>query len=327
MTRALIHIGMPKTGTSAIQSWLRVNAAALRGRGVYFDGFGDRLKSPVQHELGFALLAAAAAGKPVPHPDVRRRTGTTTPEGQQAVTAAFAKKFGQSTADAGDSLYVISSEWLSAWLDSAKAIGQFHAEMRRHFSEIVYVVYLRDQADWALSAYGQRIRHGSPVTLEQHLQQTGTRDYNHLCDLWSAGTESALSVRLMEQDFLRNGDLIADFAALIGVDPTGLARPTRANRGLSARTLAFWRRMNALGARRGLSRPVQVLRAAHCNSPLARMGRALTLTSAQRRRIAEANAASNTHLLARWFPDRPVLFQHAHRALTQPPAASAAMNS
>src|SRR5688572_16028359 len=55
MAKLYLHIGLPKTATTAIQEWLTANAAGLREIGVFtFDGvrFGHRLaiKGIEQHE-------------------------------------------------------------------------------------------------------------------------------------------------------------------------------------------------------------------------------------------------------------------------------------
>ena len=327
MPDALIHIGLPKTGTSAIQSWLRINAAALKSQGVCFEGFGDRLKTPVQHELGFGLMAIGAAGLPVPSAQVRRRTGTQTGASQRQVTEAFAARFRHSLHQCESQTYVISSEWISGWLRERDAIRRFDTEMRRHFGQVTYLVYLRDQIEWVLSSYSQRIRHGGTMTLDAHVQEMAARDYDKICTDWSAGTDAALTVRLMERDFLKDGDLIADFAAHLKVDPTGLASPARSNSALSAGSVRFWQRVNAASAGNLLEKPVRHLRGAWCNSALAGRGRKLALSDSQSRQIALANATTNASLRDKWFPDRPILFQHAHRAMTQTPVAQAATNS
>ena len=54
--KAVIHIGMPKSGTSTIQAFLGMNAAALSRQGVLYDRFDPRFGS--QFELPIIGLSA-----------------------------------------------------------------------------------------------------------------------------------------------------------------------------------------------------------------------------------------------------------------------------
>ncbi|MGR3484485.1 MAG: hypothetical protein ACU0BF_04015 [Paracoccaceae bacterium] len=310
MTAALIHIGMPKTGTSSIQSWLTQNADALAQRGVAYRRAPAEgaPKNPSQTEM--LATAYEALGRVMPHSQLTRQLGFATPAGQTAVVEAFTAA--QRDAIGGDiRTLVLSSENLSTHLDDAERIGGLDAWARGLADEVRYVVYLRRQEDYLASRYFQGLRAGRTMSLRAFIARNLTLDYAAFVDLWRGVVGPRLTVRLLEPDALRDGDLVADFAALLGVDPDGLIRPERANASLSAAAAEFMRAMNAQmpSGRGAVGRdPVSIglehlLREADDGA-----GPRIAPGPAQLREIRDANAASNERLRRAEFPDRSELF-------------------
>ena len=80
MKRVVIHIGLPKTGTTSIQAFLRANADALREQGVVYPGMREHplLETRASH----TIFLNAVAGRPLV-------AGTTPEQCREAIETAF----------------------------------------------------------------------------------------------------------------------------------------------------------------------------------------------------------------------------------------------
>ena len=123
--------------------------------------------------------------------------------------------------------------------------------LSRYFDDITYVVYIRNTVDFFLSMYSQKIQGSSFSTQEysEFLKKCETdlvpygleSSYENLFH-WHEVLGDKLNVRLLEADWLVNGDLIKDFASLIGVAVLRKAR--RRNISLSAEHIEYVRLLN-----------------------------------------------------------------------------------
>lgn len=307
--RALIHIGLPKTGSSSIQEFLRLNRPALCARGIRHAPLDPRFGS--QFELGALGLDAAGA---VIEAEMARRVLNLRDDAQARDYAARARAF----LDAGvaawtEPLYVGSSEHLAAWIDRPERVRALDGALSARFDEVRYLVYLRPQVELLLSGYSERVLRGGTETLEAHLdKRRGVHDHDRLVRRWeqAVGAER-LEVRLLRADFLQDGDLVRDFCAVLGTPPEGLAMPPRVRPSLSAGDIRFRRRLNRflrLREQGGGDNP-RYLVALRLGRLLGlRGGPQLRLTEAQRARIEADYADSNEALRVRRFPQRARLF-------------------
>lgn len=242
--KAIVHIGLEKTGTTSIQRFLSDHRTTLA-------------------ELG--VLVPSALG-PVPSRELvmmgvepgtiernHRMAGLTTPE-------AVAERIGSVTAalereieERDPSVLLLSNELLSNRLDSPERIARFSAWVRRFTDDTQVLVYLRRQDDMFLAMYSTLIKVGfsGPLELppppgEQVGQNIDKYDFHQLLGAWAAefGHEG-MTVRVFEPGRLIDGDLITDFCESAGIpDHQALKRPPRQNERLSADALEFLRRFN-----------------------------------------------------------------------------------
>lgn len=150
---AVVHIGLEKTGSTAIQRWLASGHDRLAGHGVVMprsigfpnhtklvsacldDGVYDNIKS---HQL---FVAAVSEQR------FRRQ-----------VFAALDHEV-RAAGDAWRTL-LISSELISSRLSTPSEIGRLHEQLLRHVDAVRYVLFLRRQDQLALSRFSSILRSG-----------------------------------------------------------------------------------------------------------------------------------------------------------------------
>ncbi|WP_373356076.1 hypothetical protein [Pseudoroseicyclus sp. CXY001] len=322
---AIVHVGMPKTGTTSIQSWLRENKAALAGAGVHFAQVPMR-GMPVRYsQIEYALCQFAEAGELLPDPMPRRVFGTP----DLAAQADFAKRFEAALdgwiAAEKPAKVVLSSEHIGGARVSPELSAAADRMFRRHFGKVTYVIYLRRQEDLLVSRYSQRLRFGLTKTLEQTVPAALVHDHDKVVRDWeAAGAGDRMIVRLLEKDAMKDGDLLADFAAILGLNAADFTRPERMNESFSAAAAEFLRQLNiaeeGLGGDRSdrfTSTLVTHLKRTYADRPR------LALSPEDVARVRDANAESNEALRARWFPERAELFPANAAPPPAPPPTAA----
>src|SRR5438045_215951 len=117
----------------------------------------------------------------------------------------------------------------------------------RYSEQTKIIVYLRNQVDFLVSAFGTAIRGGStrkfPFPLNK--RQIRTMDHLALLEPWRKifGRENMIVRRFEPEDFPA-GDLLADFSSVVPFDISGFRRGKRQNESISALALAFLRELN-----------------------------------------------------------------------------------
>jgi hypothetical protein len=306
--KALVHIGQPKTGTSSIQSFLYRNRAALAAQGARYErevaGRGSQIEYPMA-----ALLARGV----LPRQEEARLRYRAVDAGMQAREyGGVAERLTRFPTRHGEPLALFSSEHCLPWLHTDDLVAAFDEMFRAAFDEVRYLVYLRRPADLVVSEYSERIKRGATVTFDEHLERRlKALGQARTIERWArvVGPER-LTVRLMEPDALTEGDLLADFCAVCGLDAAPLARPERENAALTA---------PGAEALRVLNTRIPELRPDGTHNPLRRDlieavqartkdGPRLRLDPAQAARVEEAVRSSDARLRDAWFPDRETLF-------------------
>lgn len=307
---AVVHIGMPKTGSTTIQEFLRLNAQALERQGFLYRRY--RPREVLQGE--YLTLAWHALGRQFDDPLRRKRFHTETPAQMAADVAAFEKWFTAQTARTTAKVWLVSSEMLTAAIRNNRAgIEAVHHWFSTHFSRVTYVLYLRRQDLWLASSYSQQLRNGMTLTFDQYMRRARGRDYHRLASVWTAvAGGDALKLRLLEPGALVGGDLIDDFCDAAGIDPTGLARPATLNESFSRPAAAVVRRMNLITAKflprhSTASRAIRKLGRTVAQTLL--RGEKFAPTPRQRNRVLARVAESNDALRREYFPERATLFE------------------
>lgn len=312
--RAVVHIGLNKTGSNAIHTWLSLNTEVLQRKGFWFDSLGPHSGPEYSTAAGWVAYARAGRADWLPAAHDRQAYRIATRADLDARLATFLSR-AEASFPPHEGTFVTSSSPISQIRPKAQ-IARLHAWFAERFDAVRYVVYLRDQVEWLPSAYGQAVRAGGTQDLDAFIDSQGVNDYDAFVARWQeiVGAD-AMDVRLYDRRDFVGGDLFEDFAAALGTDTSGMTAPPRRNEAMSAArlkaTIAASRLTGSLAERAGLL-PLQ--RRLY-TMPLPGPGGAkLTLDPNQASRVRAMNADSNARLCARLFPDRPQLFRGpAHR--------------
>ena len=309
--KAIIHIGMAKTGSTSIQSWMVSNRAVLEAVGVKalavrliegkpYTATKSALSHVAMHEMG--------ANEKIAWPWESERCDSNYVD----LSEAFDKLSRES------GLFVYSNENLYSFTELHMiALDKFFA---RFFDEVTYVVYIRDSVDLIASAYSQKIlyfnkKFGSISFSElveicmRESSPFGVRsDYSNLL-VWGNVFGKRLSVRLLDSNWLFKGDLIRDFASLVGFEAHQI--PKIMNESLAAEYIEYCREILihlGQGFHTNFRRPVMnALVEASSGKPK------LSVSDEQAKAIYELRRVVEERIRIRFFPDRSRLFFPKHR--------------
>ncbi|MGJ8621915.1 MAG: hypothetical protein ACSHW1_04000 [Yoonia sp.] len=301
-----IHIGMPKTGTTALQGYLHRNAPFLAENGIHYMATGrDR-------GTGKARLISHNS---VAMNMIRGWRGA--PENQ---SEAFAQEYAAQT----DKQCVISSEMF---------FGRDLSPLTSHVLNngdipVKVIVYIRRLDDFLEAEYKQRVKNGRNAKggvvgfAHQRIAALALNldDMNfqtHFARIRAAIPQVEFVPRLYQRSELVGQDVITDFMSLLGVDPDTVTLPERsANKSLSrvaTEALGMFDETTGLDAkaRRQLGRILQTTG----DPRLFASGD--VLTDAERTKVNELFEDRNQALREEYFPDRERLFS-AHTPYPEP---------
>ncbi|WP_428311554.1 hypothetical protein [Hydrocarboniphaga sp.] len=207
MKKLIVHIGAPKTGTSAIQHFMLRNREALARQGVLYPQ-GGMLKS-AHHLIGAAI-----------HPLRSKRLGSSS---REEVLATAIHAIHDEIATQQPHTLVISTEYLWGKLSAAnvnRLLAAFPG-WRVHV-----VAYLRRQDLLAQSLYVQAVKTGTPLSFPQWVDtaiDSGKAGFffHEVLSCWrDCGLPVTVDVRIYEKSQI-GSDICNDFLKVIGADATG----------------------------------------------------------------------------------------------------------
>lgn len=306
--KALIHIGIPKSGTSSIQAFLGQNRDALAAQGVLYAPFNPEFGS----QFEFAVTALEACGDTIAPELERRRLRFACGADQRAYVAGYRAFLDRSLHGTGAARFIGSSEHIHAWLVRPEQIAALDRFLGARFSEVRYLLYLRAQDELILSGYSEAVRRGAWQDFDSYLARHMRQSHWSRLKLWHRVIgRGRLHLRLTRRDALVDGDLLSDFCAVAQIDAQGLIRPPRVNEALSAAEIALRRRLNrvlpVLG-RDGKLHPLYRLALRQLTPLIRGQGARLRLSEQARAEILARNRADNEKIRKRYFPKREVLF-------------------
>jgi len=229
MTDLFIHIGAPKTGTTAIQQYLLKNREALAREGVLYP-VGGMLKS-AHHVIGAAIFPGRSS-----------RLGALTRE--EALASSF-KEIRREMAERKPRKLILSTEYLWGELSASNI-----RKLLQPFDDlsIKIVAYLRRQDLLAQSLYVQAVKTGAMESFPAWLKRVvdGEKagfDFHKVLSSWkNSGIAADIVVRVYEKSQLQ-GDICADFLATVCPEVTSIppAKDHVANSGPDRTTVELLR--------------------------------------------------------------------------------------
>jgi hypothetical protein len=284
MSKVTLHIGTPKTGTTAIQAALAAHEAWLGEQNIHFVKAG-------RHRAAHNDLANAI-----------QRQGA-----EHRFREALESEIATETVRHPEREILLSSEIIS--LVKPQAFRAAMGVLDEHALKIV--VYLRRQDQYAEAFYKQRVKNGRNVMpFEAFLQsRVGRRitDYPQLMDQWATTYPKAEIVpRVYDRKRLVGRDVVSDFAAVLGVDPAGIA-VAEGERNISPGK-DFIDILLTLAPHFDGPEIRQIFRAVKARELPGFGGSSDLFTGAERARYLESFAEDNEALRTAYFPDEEALF-------------------
>lgn len=223
MTLCILHLGSEKTGTSSIQKYFGAHRDVLLNEGFWY----PRAFTNTGGHVHLKLSTAAVKG--------------TLKDGDLEV-AEFRTEH-QRAAKAGAQCAVFSSEFFHSELRDTQSVARLKEFLSQFFDRFLLVYYARRQDQMLASMHSTAVKGAwtaNPSALSVY-DSKGHYYFDHfaVCNLWSGqfGKEN-LICRIYERDKLRNGDIIDDFSAVIGLGlDTDRARMS-SNESLSFETMS-----------------------------------------------------------------------------------------
>jgi hypothetical protein len=293
--RIILHIGLYKTGTTAVQRFFTRNRSALTERGVlYPESF---TKFDAHHPLPWALGVGHRDKVPSVRPD-------------EVVRAIL-----QEAASAGADTVILSSEEFIN-LEAAERLQKLKKLFDGHAIEII--IYLRRQDSLLLSSYGQHVRMYSirfsgtiSDFLLKHSNFLIKYNYWGMLQRWAAVFGSdAMRIKLYDQARFPQGNIVQDFADTLGIglDGCDVRKVSGINRNLSDLGLEVLRRLNAMPLDEASHhRFIRLLD----ESPLQGQGDYQLLSRRNRQELMGQFANSNGRVARHWLGrDDGVLFEN-----------------
>ena len=332
--KAIIHIGMPKTGARSIWTWMYSNYVALEAEGVH-----SLFAAPVPLLLMASIHVATVEdgldektawqgweGKPGARAlgfEIDEKAINATVAQQKRVRAKKIEHYYQVLISELENLSGKSGTfiWLDERLyDKRNLISPLDKILGRFFDDITYVVYIRDTADFFVSKYSQDLRdcdeYFGTMRFSEFLRNCADRTICQEQDrpleylfAWRDVIGERLNVRLLESDWLVKGDLIEDFSSFIGVD--AFRKPGRKNESFASEYIEYVRFLNRKFGRSipdDIRREVlAILRGASFGKPK------LAASDEQADSIRKAHGELEERVRECFFPDRRFLFSPKFR--------------
>ena len=211
-----LHVGPPKTGSSAIQAYLRERREDLSAAGVFYaKSPGEEASEPGVREVGNGVELGWWLGRGRPP--------------ARFSPAAFAESFREDFVSPDHPISLVSSELIS--VAEPEALERFRQGPARGL-EIGAVAMARDVYGHALSSWVHAVKQwGFARSFEAYCRETyvgpGAQGFRNLAEVFGRDR-----VRLVHYDEVQR-DIVAGVFAALGVTAPSPTRSSRANRGLS----------------------------------------------------------------------------------------------
>lgn len=214
-----LHIGMDKTGTSAIQNFMHLNDKRLYESEGILRPVTALWNDYSHHPLAFSILCMHGYTE-------KDLTNYLSALKKEILTA---------------SKVILSSECLFK-TTRHENFRQFKTFIDSQFTDVRIIVYVRRQDEWVESRHKHSILSGNELSLEK-LSTAHYCDYKQFIDLWrNAFPKAKIIVCPYEKSQFMNGNIFSDFAAQLGITSLhGYKMPLKAVNTSLDNTTAFFK--------------------------------------------------------------------------------------
>ena len=297
----IIHIGIEKTATTSLQSFLRKNDQELLKHGYFLPKSGG--------EFNQELFAKSFSRGPT---NFLKRHGVFERSAQAKIRDQLQRDIEDEINQLKTSpkAMIITSEWLHSKLttaDEVKALGVF---LRKFSQKTQVICYLKEQSALANSRYSTSLKFGSSRPFGQYIGECSPEItyFNHFETLsrWSeivSGND--LSCRLFSKKDLNGRSIFTDFLNQLNIlhESDSWLNPSALNQSFSLKGALIFRALNeTLAGSKIPWKHKETLSEALAGSHN-------FVTEAEYNRISEAFSSSNEAVRKRFFPNREALFE------------------
>lgn len=313
--KAIIHIGLPKTGSTSLQRWINLNQTELESNGVHILTPKRSLSNDGQLIPASIYVGIYELG--IPEETARQRLGRLPYEGDiENIYKSAIFEFENMRAS-GAEVFLASGERI-IWLNQSQIIA-FDKLLSNYFESRNYIAYIRNTVDYYISWYSQKLynnRFPRRMSLHDFLQyctnDTGIRSresYWHQIFLWENMFGNNFDVRLLESEWLLGNDLYKDFSSTIGVPV--YSKPANANESFAAEYIEYVTKINEIF---GHALPLGTRRKAfdflqHCSIGKPK----LNISDKQAHAIHMKTHEQEERIREKFFPKRKKLFSDVCR--------------
>ena len=285
----MLHIGLPKTGTTSIQRLLTTKRDELREQGYVY----PRVKEGGVPQF---LHKVELAGRAVPFWRELKAEIDSLPEDGTTV--------------------ILSDEQCSWSFRDTRLIGSLYDRLADRFASMRIVVYLRRQDLHAASLFAQRLRVGrtEPPDLTSFADEMApVHDYDALLSRWAeVFGEASIMPRLYARDCLPGGDVVRDFLEVCGLGAEWAAQHSvlQTNRSMNIEGQTLLLALGRWLQQQPASTQVDTTEWAELATVVTRCcrGRGWRPHRAEAAAYLAHFADTNEAVRRRWFPERATLF-------------------
>lgn len=217
MPRLVLHAGLPKTGSTSIQRFLNANATALSEQGVWFRPAADRKNRRDHNFLAMAFWNRVQRIYADRYGDDLERLRNDSREAWTGLLDEFARSDHETL--------LISGEFFTR--AAIAHVEEFAQESLTDF-DISVLFYLRQPSAHYVSWLQQHLKGSNDMMAFSRSRSNWARRLR----MWKKVGD--VTVREFNRSALVGGDVVDDFASVLGVDIRGFRRPADANESISA---------------------------------------------------------------------------------------------
>ena len=239
LSKCFLHIGTPKTGSTAIQRFLEANSDALSRRNIIAQvKLANKLaKAFTPWHLRTRFLKKSGLQDPHEHAHLKK-------EAVQALHEIVSDEANV------QKVVILSSEHFYMMPANNIDITAIKEILEPYFESVVVLCFFRDPIDFVISSYNQNLRGAYSGSLPAFIgKYIGSMQWKYFsnCQMWSSVFGSDRCCFLpFNPDQQTNYDVVRHFCSLVNLDPEGLniSQGKRFNPQMSAKLTAVYRLIN-----------------------------------------------------------------------------------
>lgn len=309
--KLILHIGIPKTGTTSIQLFLEENRKQLREQKFMVPASLAGGNRGNHRDLPFCVLPAdqmLASGYAA---QLQLTSRVQVRQWRRQCLERFAAEV-RGHADP-EHTWILSSEYCWVELGTERGIRALKRMLSHLFEHFRVIVYIRNSLETEISRLSQHQKAGRDVR-SISTEANPALDYAAGIQRWLHGFRpDELIVRRFQPTSLVGGDILDDFCHVCGIQSDPLQKPARQNRALSLTAMRYlWHLNQELPATRRAGVADLLMRHFHD-------GTGVQPTLAQWMRHQALYAASNRWVKEYCFPDDDQLWEERRMAFLDSP--------